>query len=61
MSTELLGILERVVDGAVRLRDTCKKRADGTMRAFGGVNVIMRADFWQLNSVIGTFPRVQPT
>ena len=54
MSAELLGTLERVVKAAVRVNGTYKMRSNGTQRAFGGVNVIMCADFWQLHPVTGT-------
>ena len=54
MSAELLGTLERVVKAAVRVNGTYKMRSNGTQRAFGGVNVIMCTDVWQLHSVTGT-------
>ena len=60
MSAELLGSLERVVHAAVRARGTYKKRADNTERAFGGVNIVMCADFWQLHPVTGTFLASNP-
>ena len=60
MSAELLGSLERVVQGAVRRVGTYKKRRDNTDRAFGGVNVVMCADFWQLSPVSGTFLASNP-
>ena len=60
MSAELLGSLERVVSSAVRVRGTYKKRSKDTHRAFGGVNVVMCADFWQLHPVTGTFLASNP-
>ena len=45
ISAELLGALEYVVKGAVRVQETHKKRKNGQTRAFGGVNVVMCADF----------------
>ena len=60
MSAELLGSLERVVHVAVRAGGTYKKRADNTERAFGGVNIVMCADFWQLSPVSGTFLASNP-
>ena len=60
MSAELLGTLERVAFAAVRLRGTYKKRIDGTLRAFGGINVVMCADFWQLHPINGTFVASNP-
>ena len=53
MSAELLGTLEQVVSGAIRVRGTYKKRNNGTSRVFGGVNIVMCADFWQLHPVNG--------
>ena len=60
MSTELLGTLERVVFAAVRLRGTYKKRMGDTLRVFGGVNLMMCADFWQLHPINGTFIASNP-
>ena len=60
MYAELLGTLERVVSGAIRVRGTYKKRSEGTMRVFGGVNIVMCADFWQLHPVNGTFLASSP-
>ena len=60
MSAELLGTLERVVSAAVRVKGTYKKRAGESHRAFGGVNVVMCADFWQLHPVTGTFLASNP-
>ena len=60
LSAELLGTLERVVTGAVRVTGTYKKRSDGSHRAFAGVNVVMCADFWQLHPVGGTFLAANP-
>ena len=60
MSAELLGNLERVVHAAVRVRGTYKKRSDDTQRAFGGVNVVMCADFWQLHPLASTFLASNP-
>ena len=60
MSAELLGTLERVVFAAIRLRGTYKKRMDETLRVFGGVNLIMCADLWQLHPINGTFIASNP-
>eukprot|EP00959_Pyramimonas_sp_CCMP1952_P083702 1750381-Pyramimonas_sp.AAC.1 len=60
MSAELLGTLERVVSAAVRVRGTHKKRAGESHRAFGEVNVVMCADFWQLHPATGTFLASNP-
>ena len=57
---ELLGTLDKVVTDAVRVRNTYKKRSDDSTRAFGGVNVVMCADFWQLQPVTGTFLASNP-
>ena len=50
-SAELLGALGYVVKPAVRVQGAYKKRQDGSMRAFGGVNVVMCVGFWQLQPV----------
>ena len=60
MSAELLGTLEEEVKSAVRVRGTYKKRSADSQRAFGGVNVVMCADFWQLHPVTGTFLASNP-
>ena len=57
---ELLGTLEKVVRDAVRVGGTYKKRSADSQRAFGGVNVVMCADFWQLHPVTGTFLASNP-
>ena len=54
-SAELLGALDYVISKATRVNGTYKKRSDGTSRAFGGVNVVMCTDFWQLKPVKGTW------
>ena len=61
ISAELLGALEYVVTGAVRAQGTYKKRRSGETRRFGGVNIVMCADFWQLHPVTGTFIASDPT
>ena len=61
LSAELLGALEYVVKGAIRPQETYKKRKDEQLRAFGGVNIIMCGDFWQLHPVLGTFLADDPT
>ena len=42
---ELVGKLEYVIRCAVRVKNTYKKRPGGEHRVFGGVNIIMCADF----------------
>ena len=54
-SAELLGALNFVTSKAIRVNGTYKKRKDGTSRVFGGVNVVMCVDFWQLKPVTGTW------
>ena len=55
ISAELLGALECMIRGAVRKQGTYKKRQNGETRAFGGVNIIMCGDFWQLQPVLGIY------
>jgi len=44
-----------VVTRAVRKKSTYKIRKDGTRRVFGGVNILMYGDWWQLKPVDGTW------
>ena len=53
VSAELLAALEHVVASVVRLRSTYKRRADGSDRIFGGINVLFFGDWWQLRPVGG--------
>ena len=57
---ELLGMLERVVSSAVRVTGTYMHRPDNAARSFGGVNVIMFVDFWQLHPITGVFLASNP-
>ena len=61
VSAELLGSLQYVIQKAIRAQGTYKKRADGSIRYFGGVNVVMCTDFWQLQPVSGTCLCSDPT
>ena len=60
LAGELMGALERVVRSAVRVKGTYKQRNKHETRAFGGVNVVMCVDFWQLHPVTGTFLASNP-
>ena len=60
-SAELLGALQSMITQVVRTRGTYKNRADKTVRAFGGVNIVMFADFWQLHPVTGAYLCNDPT
>ena len=60
MSAEMLGALEKIVKYAVRVQGSYKKRSNDTLRTFGGVNVVMCADLWQLHPVTGTFLASNP-
>ena len=61
IAAELLGALEAVVKTAVRIKGTYKKRHNGETRVFGGVNVVMLGDFWQLHLVTGTYLTSDPS
>ena len=64
ISADLFGTLEYVVTQAVRVTNTYKKRQgdkEHPIRAFGGVNIIMCGDFWQLHPVSGTFLASDPS
>jgi hypothetical protein len=50
----LRGALENVVTRVIRKRSGFKMRLDGSERVFGGVNVVMCGDWWQLRPVGGT-------
>ena len=55
VSAQLFGQLELTVSKVVRRRNLFKRRPDdGTSRPFGGMNVIMFGDWWQLKPVSGT-------
>ena len=55
VSAELLGQLENIVSKVIRTRASYKIRAsDRAPRAFGGVNVILLGDWWQLQPVRST-------
>ena len=45
VSAELLVAIQTVLTQVIRVPGTYKKRKDKSVRAFGGVNVIMFADF----------------
>ena len=53
VSAELLGALEYVVKKVIRSNNTYKVHPDGSIRVFGGVNVIACVDWWQLPPVGG--------
>ena len=55
LSAELMGSLQYIVSQAIRMRGTYKKREDGSMRVFGGVNVVMCIDVGQLPPVTGYY------
>lgn len=54
VSAQLFGQLELIVAKVIRKRSLFKRRPDdGTSRPFGGVNVLMFGDWWQLKPVSG--------
>ena len=60
ISAELLGTFENNVRKVVRSNGTYKWQAatdttEKVERVFGGINVVMCADFWQLKPVAGTY------
>ena len=54
IDAELLGALEHMVSSVVRQPGTYKRRPDGSKRVFGGMNLVLCGDFWQLHPVSGT-------
>ena len=49
----LLGQLELEISHVTRQRNGYKRRNDGSMRPFGGVNVLLFGDWWQIPRVAG--------
>ena len=54
ISAQLLAQIEILVSRVVRRRSVYKLRPDGSCRPFGGVNVLLFGDWWQLKPVTGT-------
>ena len=52
---ELLGTLQDVMSKVVRWRGIYRRRKNKTEKVFGGVSLIMLADFWQLPPDTGTY------
>ena len=54
ISAQLMGQLELLINKVLRKRGGYKVRPDGTSRRFGGLNVLLFRDWWQLKPVTGT-------
>ena len=54
ISAQLFGQLELIMAKVIRRRSPYRTRSDGTSRPFGGVNVLLFGDWWQLKPVTGT-------
>ena len=54
VSAQLFDQPEVLMAKVVRVRSGYKQRADGTIRPFGGANVLLFGDWWQLKPVTGT-------
>ena len=54
VSAQLLGQLELIINKVIRRRNVYKIRDDGSSRPFGGLNVLLFGDWWQLKPVGGT-------
>ena len=54
VSAQLLGQLEVIVGRTVRKKSGYKLRPDGSERFWGGLNLMLLGDFWQLPPVSGT-------
>ena len=61
VEASLLGILDWTLRTAASRRNCYRQRADGTCRAFAGVNTILLGDFWQLPPVGGANVASDPT
>ena len=57
---ELLAALENTTTRAIRKRGTDKLRNDGSVRPFGGINVLFCGDWWQLPPVLQTSLTANP-
>ena len=53
VSAQLFGQLEVAVSKVVRRRSPHRLDADGHVRPFGGINVLLSGDMWQLKPVTG--------
>ena len=54
VSAQMLGQLEYIIARVIRKNMGYKQRQDGSERLFGGVNVLMFGDWWQIKPVGGT-------
>jgi hypothetical protein len=54
VSAQLLAQLEVIVGRAFRKKSGYKLRPDGSERVWGGINLMLLGDFWQLPPVSGT-------
>ncbi len=54
ISAQLFAQLEILVSKVIRRRSVYKLRPDGSCRPFGGLNVLLFGDWWQLKPVTGT-------
>ena len=54
ISAQLVGVLDILIGKVTWKRDSWKRRADGTERPFGGLDVMFFGDFSQLKPVSGT-------
>ena len=65
ISAQMLAQIDLLTAKVVRKRSGYKTRADGSVRPFGGLNILLFGDWWQLKPVSGTAlfgdPREAPT
>ena len=53
VSPQLLAEMDMKIRSVVRRAGTCKATSDGIDRTFGGLNVLLCGDFWQLDPPSG--------
>ena len=61
IGAQLFGLLELVIRKVIRKKSVYKIRPNGTERPFGGVNILLFGDWWQIKPVSGAALFTDPT